>query len=242
LQLNSPPRRGPRLELKYQLDAERTAEIFEWARARMDPDPHAQDHRDPIYTVESIYFDTPRLDCLRGDGVNSLPKYRARRYDSNLESFFLEEKLRRQQQVWKRRLPLRQDELAAIAGGATSLEGDREWFRLRFRVLRLQPYLVVVYQRWALVGAADERLTIDRCIDAYRVGNGTAAFVEDKGAPQRILELDVLELKHPLARSPLMRELEAMAGNTDQCSKYGRGMRAFGYARSNDPGPAAREA
>ena len=87
------------MELKFQLDTDRAAEIFEWAQARMDPDPHAQDHNNPIYTVESIYFDTPRLDCLRGNGVNSLPKYRARRYDGNLESFFLEEKLRQQQQV-----------------------------------------------------------------------------------------------------------------------------------------------
>ncbi len=230
------------MELKFQLDADRAAEIFEWGQARMDPDPHAQDPNDPIYTVESIYFDTPRLDCLRGGGVNGLPKYRARRYDGDLESFFLEEKLRRQQQVWKRRLPCRQDELAPIVGGATSLEGDREWFRMRFRVLRLQPYLVVVYRRWALVGAGDERLTIDRCIDAYRLGSGLAAFVEDKGEPQRILELDVLELKHQLARSPLMRELAAMAGKADQCSKYARGMRAFGYGRTNGTGSTAREA
>jgi len=227
------------MELKFQLDTDRAAEIFEWAQARMDPDPHAQDHNNPIYTVESIYFDTPRLDCLRGNGVNSLPKYRARRYDGNLESFFLEEKLRRQQQVWKRRLPCQQDELASIVAGAASLEGDREWFRLRFRVLRLQPYLVVVYRRLALVGASDERLTIDRCIDAYRAGNSGAGFAEDKGEPQRILELDVLELKHPLTRSPLMRELEAMAGKADQCSKYGRGMQAFGYARNSDTGTSA---
>ena len=230
------------MELKFQLDADRAAEIFEWARAHMDPDPHAQNPNDPIYTVESIYFDTPQLDCLRGDGVNSLPKYRARRYNGDLESFFLEEKLRRQQQVWKRRLPCRQDELALIVGGTTSLEGDGEWFRMRFRVLRLQPYLVVVYQRWALIGPGEERLTIDRCIDGYQLGNGLAAFVEDKGEPKRILELDVLELKHPAARSPLMRELGAMAGKADQCSKYGRGMRAFGYSRTNDAGSTAREA
>ncbi|MCH7822951.1 MAG: hypothetical protein IIA07_13115 [Proteobacteria bacterium] len=143
-----------------------------------------------------------------------------------------EEKLRRRQQVWKRRLPCRQDELAAIVQGATSLEGDREWFRTRFQVLRLKPRLIVLYQRQALVGPGDERLTVDRCIDAFRVDNGLTSFVEDKGTPQRIIGLDVLELKHPVTRSALMRELTEMAGEAQGCSKYGLGMRAFGYGRA----------
>ena len=103
--MKSPERRGPRLELKFLLDAQRATEIFQWAQARMAADPHARDPQDPIYTVESIYFDTPMLDCLRGRGTDRLPKYRARRYNGNGQSIFLEEKLRRQQQVWKRRLP-----------------------------------------------------------------------------------------------------------------------------------------
>ena len=101
--MKSPERRGPRLELKFLLDAQRATEIFQWAQARMAADPHARDPQDPIYTVESIYFDTPMLDCLRGRGTDRLPKYRARRYNGNGQSIFLEEKLRRQQQVWKRR-------------------------------------------------------------------------------------------------------------------------------------------
>ncbi|MHC4853303.1 MAG: VTC domain-containing protein [Planctomycetota bacterium] len=236
LQLKSPERRGPRLELKFQLAAERSAEIFAWARTRMAADPHVQDPRDPIYTVESIYFDTPKLDCMRGGDWNRLPKYRARRYDSNQESMFLEEKLRRKQQVWKRRLPCQQDELAALVHGTTRLDGYREWFRTRFRVLRLRPTLVVIYRRWALVSAGNERLTIDRCIDAVPVGDGVAAFARQDGG-KRIMDLDVLELKHPAARSTLMRELAAMAGQADRCSKYARGMRAFGYGRANGTGP-----
>ncbi len=226
--MKSPERRGPRLELKFLLDAQRATEIFQWAQARMAADPHARDPQDPIYTVESVYFDTPMLDCLRGRGPDRLPKYRARRYNGNGQSIFLEEKLRRQQQVWKRRLPCGPAELAAITRGPNSLEGAREWFRTRFRVLQLQPSLVVVYQRTALV-ASDERLTLDRCIEASRVADGD---FEGRGQPRRIVELDVLELKHPPARSKLMRKLAAMAGQAEACSKYARGMRAFGYRRN----------
>ncbi len=226
--MKSPERRGPRLELKFLMDAERAAEILEWARARMDPDPHAKDPGDPTYIVESIYFDTPNLDCLRRNGRDCLPKYRARYYNGDRQSMFLEEKLRQQQQVWKRRLPCGPEELAAITRGPASLEGAREWFRTRFRVLQLQPCLVVVYQRTALV-AGDERLTLDRRIEAKKVADGDT---EGRGEPRRIVELDVLELKHPPARSKLMRKLAAMAGQAEACSKYARGMRAFGYGRN----------
>ena len=244
--MKSPERRGPRLELKFLLDAQRSAEIFQWARTRMDADPHARDPQHPIYTVESIYFDTPTLDCLRGSGPDRLPKYRARRYDGNGQSIFLEEKLRRQQQVWKRRLPCKQGEFLAIAHGADGLRGDPEWFRMRFQVLQLKPSLVIVYRRLALVAAGGERLTIDQVVEASRVGDGLSSFVDDggtpaQGKPLRITELDVLELKHPPAHSTLMRELTEMAGEAEACSKYTRGMLAFGFRR-NGTGSTAQEA
>ena len=122
--------------------------------------------------------------------------------------------------------------------GGTSLEGSQEWFRVRFRVLRLKPKLVIIYRRLALVGPGDERFTIDRCIEARRIDNGVSSFAENGGQALRITDLDVLELKHPAARSMLMQELAKMAGQATGYSKYGLGMGALGYGN----GAAAREA
>jgi hypothetical protein len=100
-----PPRTGPRTEWKAVLDQARACELFAAARERMRPDPHARDAASCSYPVESIYLDTPGLDCFEAQGLVDLPKYRARRYGPGSETF-LEEKLRRDLLVWKRRIPV----------------------------------------------------------------------------------------------------------------------------------------
>ena len=227
----APSRIGPRSELKFPIDAGRAAELFAWSRGRLDPDPHARDPELASYLVESVYFDTPRLDCFRRRGVDGLPKYRARRYDGVDREIFLEEKLRRENRVWKRRLGCGLGELGELTEGRATLAGDREWFRSRFRVLLLEPALLVRYSRRALVGENGLRVTLDQGISCRRLDGEGLDFESTRPATRLCGDEEILEIKFGGNRGALVDEILAMAGvEPSSCSKYGMGVVASGLA------------
>ena len=224
-----PARTGPRFEHKRLLDEGLAAELQAWAAARCAPDPHA-DARDPCYLVESVYCDTDDFAIWRSRGPARMARYRLRRYNG-AAVWYLEEKLRLQDRVWKRRAACTADGFAALRRGDDAvLDGCLPWFADRFRSLRLLPASVIGYRRHAFCAPGGARITFDRQVAAWRAATGEDPFAP-AGASVPVVDGVVLEVKHAGPATPLLRELAgrlgALAGG---CSKYGRAVRALGLA------------
>jgi len=201
----------------------------------MSPDVHTDAIDHPHYLVESVYFDTPGFDCYYARGPAPLPKYRLRRYDGHSDTLYLEEKLRIGERVWKRRRACSESQSAAVRIGQPALTGEIEWFQELFQRLHLRSTVLLRYHRYALVGDAGERLTIDAQVTAARacgIGFATA------GEEVEVLRLQVIELKWLGRPTALVFDLQRMlGGTTDACSKYGLSVRALGLRYPS--GPAA---
>ncbi len=244
----APPQTGPRLELKHTVPADAVPALLEWLRARLDPDPHARDPELPSIRVESIYFDTPSRACYRNRSRHKLPKHRLRRYDGG-SPWYLEEKLRVDSRVWKRRMSVTESELGLILDGDRQTDGidsdggALEWFRSRFRVLDLVPTLYIGYDRAAFVSPCGGRVTVDQRITAMPVevaGHGAGqerkspirfefGRFEVHSDPAPVTDLAVVEVKGPPEPSPRMREVvERIDFGIRSYSKYSEGLEAVG--------------
>ena len=122
-----PPRKGPRLERKRLIDRGQVSELIRILGARYQPDPHVEDPDDPKILIETLYLDTPELDSIPGGSGVQLPKHRLRRYDRK-GAIWIEEKLRRGDRVWKRRLPIPENSLEEVLVGRDPLSGFAEGF------------------------------------------------------------------------------------------------------------------
>src|SRR4051812_41917626 len=96
-------------EIKFLIPAGQGAEIREWAREHLGPDPNAEGGGD-IYRITSLYFDTPKFAVFHHAGSHGRAKYRIRRYDA-AAAVFLERKLRTHGVVTKRRTLVPGDDL-----------------------------------------------------------------------------------------------------------------------------------
>ncbi len=230
---DTPEQSGPRLELKHTVVAGAVPALVTWLGERFDPDPHAKDPADPRMLVESIYYDTAERLCYRGRAKVQLPKHRLRRYDGKAE-WFLEEKLRLDSSVWKRRLSIGPKELAEVLESGAPLQGPLEWFRARFRVLGLAPIIHVSYDRFAFVTANGERVTIDQQIAAAPLEPTIDASTSQHpfGIDRKLTPITntaILEVKGPAKRTPLMDEVVAYLATEEQSySKYSLGLEAVG--------------
>src|SRR5205814_5550277 len=93
-------KRDAAYEIKFVV-TEQVAELaLTWARIHLAPDPHADEAGDG-YRVNSLYFDTPKLDVYQRNGSYGKSKYRVRRYGSE-PNIFLERKLKSRGLVSKR--------------------------------------------------------------------------------------------------------------------------------------------
>ncbi|MEM7261103.1 MAG: polyphosphate polymerase domain-containing protein [Planctomycetota bacterium] len=224
-----PKQSGPRLEVKHVVSRDRVPELLAWFGAHFDSDPHAADPSCPLIRIESVYFDTENRACYRGRSRHKLPKHRLRRYDSGAEAV-LEEKLRIDDRVWKRRLPLRIDRADEIRTTRGTLEGFEEWFRARFRVLDLRPALWVAYDRFAFVGEGGDRVTIDVDSRAARiVGNDPSGFDHDSSEVS-VTERAVVEVKGFPDRESPNRDalLNRLREDRAEFSKYSCGLERVG--------------
>lgn len=222
-----PPRTGPRLEVKHHLPVEEASELREWIAHELAPDPHARDPDDPVIPVASLYFDSPGRICYRDRAPHKLPKHRLRQYDG-CSAFYLEEKLRVGERVWKRRLPVPEERLEAILHGTQPLDDEYEWFRSRFRILNLMPTLMIAYHRRAFVADGGGRVTFDEHITASRVSPRFLEF-RAEGQAWGLTEQIVLEVKTPLERSPFMEHVARRVQQAVRaCSKYCLGLEAAG--------------
>jgi hypothetical protein len=224
---------GRAFELKFEIAADDVLRMTAWARRHLRPDPHGEDGR---YRVTSVYCDTPEFDVFhRSDGYKA-SKLRLRRYGST-PSVFLERKVKRGDEVRKRRVevaPGDLPELAGFVGGRTPPAGwPAGWF-LDYAVKKgVAPTCRVGYRRSAFFGITDGqavRLTIDESLIGVPA-RGWEAHPLDEG-----IELlpggALLELKFHDAMPELFRRLlPDLPPRTARVSKYRRCVRLCGLAR-----------
>ena len=226
-----PPRTGPRLERKRLIDPRQVSDLISFLESRYHPDPHASDPEDPKILIDTLYLDTPGYASIPGGNGIQLPKHRLRRYDGEGD-IWIEEKLRRGDRVWKRRIPIPEIDLDPVLVGGEPLSGFAEGFRTRFRVLDLKPTLWVTYQRRAFVGAEGERITIDESARA------AIADVNGNGFSPTVPAVDIsteaiLELKGPLEVEKQLDLIdEKVVARGRRFSKYRRGLDLLGLIDS----------
>lgn len=206
-------------EIKFLVDAATGRRIRDWARARLEPDPHGEGPFGDQYRTTSLYFDTPGFDVFHRRGSYGRSKLRIRRYDAE-HVVFLERKLRRATRLSKRRTPVSLEELQRLGRGADGA-WPGQWFHRRLLLRRLQPVCQISYDRLARVGARDTgpiRLTLD---EAVRAVASTGLQLADDEPLRALEERMVLELKYRAALPAVFRQLVEEFTLTPQAvSKY----------------------
>ncbi|HEX7898690.1 MAG TPA: polyphosphate polymerase domain-containing protein [Planctomycetota bacterium] len=223
---------GPAFELKFELARIDVPRMKEWAHRHLRPDPHGEDGS---YRVTSVYCDTPDLDVFHRSPGYRASKLRLRRYDA-APFVFLERKVKRGDQVRKRRVEVAPGDLQRLAGyvdGAIPPAGwSAGWFLEYALKKRVAPTCRVGYQRaafYGMVGLQAVRLTIDENLigvpargwDAHPLAEGLDLL--PGGA--------LLELKFHDAMPELFRRLlPELPSRTARVSKYRRCMGMCGLA------------
>ena len=184
---NPPPDRGSsraigRHEIKYVVRPATAREILELVRAHLILDAHGRDRPANTYTVRSVYFDSPALECYEAKigGQLSREKYRLRTYnDIGSAPLHVELKRKRGATHTKHRIPIDSRAIAPDAGGtildwlpgesptpAAEAARQRILFKLRRRAYR--PVVLVTYDREAYTDRLDSttRVTLDRHLRA----------------------------------------------------------------------------
>jgi hypothetical protein len=224
---------GPAFELKFELSQDDVVRMTAWARRHLRPDPHGVDGR---YQVTSVYCDTAQFDVFHRSAGYRGSKLRLRRYGS-APFVFLERKLKKGDQVRKRRVEVAPEELqrlAAYVGGGTPPAGwPAGWFLDKAVKKQVAPTCRVGYQRSAFYGVSGRqtvRLTIDENLfgvpargwEAHPLREGLALL--PGGA--------LLELKFHDSMPELFRQLlPDLPSRTARVSKYRRCVRLCGLAK-----------
>jgi hypothetical protein len=217
-------------EIKFVVDSATGERIREWARLRLDADPHGGGPFSDAYTVTSLYFDTEGRDVFFRRGSHGRSKYRIRRYHEE-PTVFLERKLRVGGRLAKRRTSFPEAMLPLLTGA--SLNGDASaWFRRRIALRQLRPVCQVGYLRTARMSETPEgaaRLTLDDQIAGFAT---ETCWFESRPAvalnPGRV----VLELKYRGRVPGVFRELvDAFALSPQRWSKYRAAAETLGLVR-----------
>jgi hypothetical protein len=220
----------PAFEVKFLLTEAEAREVEHRLRPCLGIDPHGDPAAGNTYRVTSVYFDTAGFDVYRRSEGYRRRKYRVRRYGAST-SVFLEQKTKSNQRVRKRRTPVLDSELSALAD--SQLNGwAGSWFAERLATRGLLPVCRVTYQRLALVGISAEgpiRLTFDRATNGQPASGPVPEPVTD-GAP--LLRDEVIaEFKFLGAMPAVFRSvIEAMRLSPRPISKYRRCVESSGIA------------
>ncbi|MCR9245846.1 MAG: polyphosphate polymerase domain-containing protein [bacterium] len=172
-------RRFNRYEIKYAVPVASLPTLKADLERFLGRDPHGGKHG--FYSIASLYFDTPDLDCYRNklDGLLFRRKLRIRIYpDQPGSDAFVEIKQRVNRTVQKRRLQLPLDAAYAMCSGDTRFELDdpidqevADEVHYLVTSLRLRPKNVIAYTRQAYVGHTVDpgmRLTFDTLVRTRR--------------------------------------------------------------------------
>ncbi|MFO1500351.1 MAG: polyphosphate polymerase domain-containing protein [Verrucomicrobiota bacterium] len=234
-------KRDAAYEIKFVVPTSVAEAALVWARSHMAPDPHASNTDGDGYRVNSLYFDTPRLDVYQRNGSYGKSKYRVRRYGTE-STIFLERKLKSRGLVSKRRTRIAEDELSRLARVELEPGWIGYWFRRRLVARQLEPRCQICYDRVARVGMMPEgpiRLTVDRNVRAFVTGEYQVA--EMASWMPLLPDRCILELKFRQEMPPLFKSLlQALSLAPQPVSKYRLSVQAFGLApEANAAQPAA---
>ncbi|MBI5388186.1 MAG: polyphosphate polymerase domain-containing protein [Verrucomicrobia bacterium] len=223
-------------EIKFLVRPALAAQIRDWARARLAPDPHAQCETGDAYPITSLYFDTARFDVFHRRGSFGRGKCRIRRYGAS-EVVFLERKLKTRGLLAKRRSLVTLDELERLAEAEVQRGWAGCWFHRRLLARSLKPVCQISYRRTARVAMTRRgpiRLTLDDDLRAVRVGG--VRFGAQEGA--RLSEdRIILELKFRHEMPALFKYLvEEFALEAQPFSKYRLAAIKLGLARETATG------
>ncbi len=227
------PAASGRWELKYLLTLEDARRISRYLSAQLEVDPHAQGRPGNVYTVRSVYFDSPGLICYHAkeNGGPIRQKYRVRTYDEpGSAAYFLERKARRGQVYRKEKVRLNDAWLACLeAQDGLDFAGVASYPNLLQRLLFLMdrhafvPTVLIVYEREAYVEFADQdtvRITIDRNLRAAAFPRLDEIY-EEEGLRSILTHVAVLEVKFtavvPRTLPQLTRQFPLLRR---ACSKY----------------------
>lgn len=181
--------------MKYVVRPETARRLVTLLGSDLDRDPHAVRHASGAYTVRSVYFDSPSLECyrLKTGGQLFREKYRVRTYDEpGSAPLQFELKQKRGSRYRKHKLPLDARVLAGGAGaslldwipgpqgGDAEVARQRLLYRLRARSYR--PVVLVTYEREAYVGRQDDtvRVTLDRHVRARACSSLSSIYDESR--------------------------------------------------------------
>lgn len=230
-----------RIEMKFQVDAQRSAEVQAWAREHLGVDENCNSASGDSYDIHTLYLDTPHLDLFHRTGVVGAAKHRIRRYGCE-QTLWVETKRKKKLVVRKNRTAVFESDLRShlINPPADRIaSGDRwcgDWFIDRIARRRLQPAIQISYRRFARTSMIDNqnlRLTIDSDITAGPV-DGWCVTKGPKASFRSIGEFEILELKFHNQMPHLFKELlRTFAIPATGFSKYRTGMRMVGGLVSN---------
>lgn len=166
----------------------------------MDPDVHQDGD---CYEIRSLYFDDAWDRCMDENeaGVDQREKYRIRIYDPASDVIHLEIKEKNRGLTKKRACDLSRQECVAIMEDELPLQPDHRAplnaLRLQMRCTRMQPKVIIAYERTAFVHVAGNvRITFDRNIMA---SGCTDEFLEPRVSgmvPVLPSGMHVLEVKY----------------------------------------------
>lgn len=225
-------------EVKFLIPEAIAEAALSWARLNLMADPNINPSKGDTYTVNSLYFDTPKLDVYQRNGSFGRCKYRVRRY-ANETTLFLERKLKTRGLVGKRRTRVREEEIVFLNHSPAPANWTGYWFQRRLLARQLEPQCQIAYQRVARVGqsaAGLVRLTLDRHVHCVRLTD--VALPKEVAGLTLIPDHAILELKFqgvmPEQFKTLMQDLELIP---QAVSKYRLSIQAFGLDPSLNPSP-----
>jgi len=203
-----------RLEYKYLVPRSRLSRLRQKLAPFVELDPYAAAEPNGEYTVRSIYFDTPGLDCYtqKLSGIHTRRKIRIRGYGTHREDAFaiLEIKRKADMRVRKNRSFVFHSHLhELLASGDVeknilirsapeteqALHSARAFLFHLFRY-SMYPVVLVVYEREAFLGRFDSsvRLTFDKRLRG-RAHPRLESLFADEGLNGAMGEHFILEVK-----------------------------------------------
>jgi hypothetical protein len=207
-----------RLEYKYLVPRSQLSPLRRRLAPFVELDPYAATEPDGEYTVRSIYFDTPGLDCYtqKLSGIHTRRKIRIRCYGTHQEDAFaiLEIKRKADMRVSKNRSFIFHSHLhELLASGDVeknilirsapeteqALRSARAFLFHLFRY-SMYPVVLVVYEREAFLGRFDPsvRLTFDKRLRSRAHPRVESLFAEE-GLSGAMGEHFILEVKFQTA-------------------------------------------
>ena len=233
---------GTAFELKFELSLAEACRMKAWAARHLRADPHGG--ADGAYRITSVYCDTPEFDVFHRSPGYGRSKLRLRRYGS-APFVFLERKIRRGDEVRKRRVEVDPGDLPRLSESLDAArpqpDWEANWFLQHALKKRVAPNCRVGYRRTAffgLSGGQPVRLTIDENLVGVPARGWEAVPLQEglELLPDRaLLELKFQDVMPELFRG-LLPELPLQSA---RLSKYRRCIRVCGLAQDRMSPPPA---